>query len=87
MTKRINPYTRLKNLGSEYICELKNPETVGMWTYPKSRLDEGWSLTDLYERIKAAEQLGYDVKLMATNKGIEANYVKQAKATPWEFRY
>lgn len=75
-TKPITPYQRLLSEIRKYCFEVKHPHTVTMWHYPKAKLGEGWSLTDLYERTKAAEQLGYSVQLQALDIGLSVRYVK-----------
>ncbi len=49
-------------------------------------LNEGWALQDLYERTKAAEQLGYDVQPVANDEGLSVRYKKQIPVIPfsWE---
>jgi hypothetical protein len=84
--KRINPYTRLKEIGTEWANKIRFRDQRGMWFYPKKRLHEGWSLDDLYERVSAAEQLGYVVELKATEDGLEVVYLKELPPTPFEFR-
>jgi hypothetical protein len=49
-----------------------------MWFYPKGKLSEGgWKLDDLAERVQAADQLGYDVKLRMADDGLRVEYVKR----------
>lgn len=74
-TKPINPYSALLSRAQKYRSRVINPVKKGMWQYPKNRLDEGWALKDLWERTAAANQLGYDVKLEATDAGLEVKYV------------
>ena len=59
---------------------------VGMWHYPKDKLSEGWTLTDVYERVAAAEQLGYDVVLKAPKKGLEVEYIEKIPSIPYRFK-
>lgn len=61
---------------------LREKITITMWMYPKDKLNEGWSLHDLYERTKAAEQLGYDVQLVATDQGLSVCYKKKIPNIP-----
>lgn len=51
-----------------------------MWVYGKTQLP------DLYERVAAAKQLGYDVMLFAEQDGLHVKYVKEVEEAPWEFR-
>lgn len=83
--KRESPYMRLRRIGVEWINEVRYARIISLWTYPKAKLREGWGLADLYERIMAADKLGYDVILRATDAGIEAKYRKRPSDAPWEF--
>ena len=57
-----------------------------MWTYPKDKLNVNWNLTDLYERSRAAQTLGYKVIIEATDKGIEIYYAEKLPAyRPFSF--
>ena len=44
--------------------------------------DRGWKLLDLYERTKAAEQLGYDVQIVAGDDGLSVYYKKKVPDVP-----
>jgi len=77
-TKRISPYTRLLNQIKQFVADnIKYRHKKLMWRYPKKRLNEGWNLDDLHERIQAADQLGYDVQLIANDSGLEVHYIKK----------
>ena len=84
--KRKNPYQYLLEQINEFCDNLKYRHQVTMWKYPKNRLSEGWPLLELYERVKAAEQLGYDVQLIAQDDGLLIQYVKQIPHIPGEWR-
>lgn len=71
------PYQRLAEEFDQYKVKVAFPRRVGMWSYPKARLSEGWALLDLYERTKAAEQLGYDVILLPKDDGLHVQYVQK----------
>lgn len=45
-----------------------------MWTYPKNGLHKGWDLQNLWDRMAAAQSLGFTVTLEATDEGIEVYY-------------
>lgn len=79
---RVTPYQRLMERFREYASKVTYPRKVGMWNYPKAKLAEGWGLLDLYERTKAAEQLGYDVQLYATDEGLSVKYVQKRPEWP-----
>ena len=76
MAKRLNPYQRLLNEVIKFMRELKYRHTHVMWRYPMNKLNDTWSLKDLYERTKAAEQLGYEVKLIAKDDGLVVMFEK-----------
>jgi len=77
-TKRIMPYERLMQRVCMYQSKVVSPRVRGLWSYPKDRLAEGWPLTSLYERTKAADTLGYDVRLRAMEDGsLRVEYVER----------
>lgn len=84
MGKQINPYQRLKNVFRETWNKVQYAHKVQMWNYPKNRLSEGWNLTDLYERVGAATQLGYDVILEHNSTGLTVFYRKKIPSRPFE---
>jgi len=86
MTKRPNPYTTLANDAREWARSVLMARARTMWRYPKERLNEGWPLSDLRERTAAADQLGYDVRLRATDDGLVVEYVKRPPPPPWAIR-
>ena len=83
--KPITPYKRLLDDVREFCRKIKYRHTKSMWLYPKEKLDEQWRLDGLYERVCAAEQLGYDVVLVGKEDGLHVNYVKKAPDTPWRW--
>ena len=83
----INPYTRLLNRIKSFCFKLRTRRTVYMWNYPKNRLNEGWTLGDLYERAQAADQLGYDVIVETSpGSGITLKYVERLPAIPLDWQ-
>lgn len=81
-----NPYTRLLEEIREWCCKLLRRDKREMWFYPKKQLNDGWPLTDLYERVSAAKQLGYDVVLEANEMGLIVKYIKQIPNIPSTWR-
>jgi hypothetical protein len=83
--KQVTPYQRLLDSVREYLWTVRAPKTQLMWFYPKAKLNAGWYLTDLYERTKAADQLGYDVVLVAKDDGLHVKYRKlpDTSKLPW----
>ncbi len=74
---RETPYNRLKRVTQDYISRVELPRRITMWMYPKEKLREHWRLDDLAERVQAADQLGFDVRLRVSDKGLVAEYVKR----------
>lgn len=83
---RTNPYTDLKDRCAKWAITVVSPHTRGMWRYPREKLATGFRLDDLYERIRAADQLGYDVRLRAEDDGLHVEYVKRPGMPPYEIR-
>lgn len=83
-TGRISPYERLRRKFAEFASKVEHPRRRAMWCYPKDKLDSGWALSKLYERTKAAEQIGYDVQLVATDDELQVQYVEKRPAAPPE---
>lgn len=86
--KPITPYQRLKDEAKEWAFSVVYPWRRQMWRYPKEKLNRegGWSLSDLWERVAAAEQLGHVVQLKATDEGLIVEYIRKAPDAPWSFR-
>lgn len=86
--KRFNPYQRLMNQFAEWASSVIYPKRKSMWVYPKENLNKNWDLTDLYERVAAAKQIGYEVVLKATDEGIEVEYVEgRPSKLPYNVRF
>ncbi len=83
--KQKNPYQRLLDEIKDWCRKVKYRHEKTMWLYPKNRLDEGWALRDLYERTQAAQQLGYDVQLVASDDGLSVRYKKQVPSVPYSW--
>lgn len=81
--KRQNPYQRLRDQFRDWMNECLMRRRVSMWLYAKDKLHHNWTLTDLWERVAAAEQLGYDVQLSAKTDGLHVEYVKKLPGRPW----
>lgn len=82
--KRVNPYTSLKNRFSEWVSKAINRRRIHMWTYPRDKMDCSWSLSNLAERVAAADQLGYDVVLKSDDSGLRVEYVAKIPSRPWD---
>jgi hypothetical protein len=77
--KPVTPYDRLIRAVRRYVSSVLYPKKKTMWVYPKDKLSQGWSLSDLYERVAAADQLGYDVRLRIGETGLVVEYVERPK--------
>lgn len=77
MAKQVNPYSRLLDEVKQFAFRVKHPQRKTMWRYPKDKLSERWSLADLYERVAAANQLDYDVRLTTSDDGLIVEYIKR----------
>ena len=76
-TKPINHYTVLLARAHNFEQQVANPVTkVATW-FAKKDLDAGWNLKFIYHRVEAADALGFDSKLIATDRGLEVIYVKR----------
>jgi len=53
-----------------------------MWFYAKKDLSGGWELENLHQRVSAAQQLGFEVLLEASNDGLKVIY-REKIATPY----
>lgn len=84
MAEKFNPYHDLKRRFREFVnaCVMRPRKT--MWVYARSRLAEGWALDNLYERCAAAEQIGYEVQIKATDEGLVVQYVKKLPDRPYD---
>ena len=84
MTK--NPYNRLLEVFKDYARKVEYRRKKLMWRYPVDKLDTGWSLVKLNERVLAAQQIGYEVILAADEQGLFVYYQKKAPDMPYEVR-
>jgi len=75
---RTNPYTQLKNRFTAFANKVFGRRVVPMWNYRKE------TLPDLYERVSAAQQLGYEVRLVAKEDQIFVEYTQKLPDRPWD---
>ena len=84
MKKPINPYMTLKREFEEWIRKVMTRRVVSMWVYPADTIGTTkCNLMNLSERVQAAEQLGYGVRLRWTDAGLIVEYVEKLPRTPW----
>lgn len=84
---RFNPYQALMEEIKKFCHKVMYPKTKPMWTYPKKDLNTTWNIKDLYERTAAAEQLGWDVILKATDNGLEVKYQEKRPEVSYKWKY
>lgn len=80
-----NPYTRLLNEIRVFCLSLRRREKQ-VFTIPKAKMAEGWRVDNIWERTVAAEQLGWNVEVKATEAGLVFWYVKKPPAIPYNFQ-
>lgn len=85
MTKRVNPYSRLLERITRFCREIKYAHRRTMFTYPRDRLNAGWRLDQVYERVSAADQIGYECVVIADDTQLRIEYRKKVEI-PYEFR-
>ncbi len=84
----MNPYTRLLNQIKNWVDTLEYRHEVFMWEYPKSKIDLSWKINDLYHKVSAAKQLGYEVILeISEEEGLLVKYRKKMPIIPFEWKY
>ena len=79
-----NPYAVLKAEAVEWIAKVHRRRRVQMWRYPAKDIRTAqWNLFDLAERVRAADQLGFDVALRWVDDGLRVEYVERLPSTPY----
>lgn len=84
--KRKSPWHYLLEEFQDYVNAVRYRHQKMMFRYKKPDCDKTWRLDDLYQRVQAAEQLGYDVELRATNEYLEVWYIKKLPYLPSRFQ-
>ena len=85
-TKPKTPYQHLLEDIQKFCKQIQFRHRKTMWTYPKAQLGSGWNLKELWARTAAAEQLGYDVELIANDTGLIVRYVKKVPDVPYDWQ-
>lgn len=83
---RKNPYQRLLEEIRDWCRLVTYRHEVTMFVYPKYKLNEGWSMKEVWDRTAAAEQLGYDVQIIADNDGLTIKYKKKLPKVPYSWQ-
>lgn len=84
--KPISPYQRLLDEIIKFCGHIKYRHKVFMWGYPKDKLDTGWSLRNLAERVQAGKQLGYDTILEVSDDGQLNVFYHKKIEIPFEWK-
>lgn len=82
--KREGPYNRLVRIARQHLFNLAHRRRRDM--FAGLALGQTWNLDDVYERTKAADQLGWDVAVVAKDSKVFFQYVERGPEAPWELR-
>lgn len=77
--KPINPYDVLRNKYYQLRSAVLFPQRRQMWHYDIDSIKRGdtYRLNSLYQRVHAANTLGWDVRLVAHDDGLRVEYVRR----------
>ena len=82
-----NPYTRLRDEYRKWASSIIAPQVFGMFKLEGARTPgKAWRIHDLCERVAAADQIGFHVRLRVDGDDLLVEYVKRAPPPPWEIR-
>jgi hypothetical protein len=86
MTKRANPYQTLRDACAEWVRKAYRPAIVPTFLYPKSHVDQVAHLSDMRGQVKAADRLGYDVRVRfeESDGSLRFDFVKRPPPPPWQ---
>lgn len=81
----VSPYTRLKDDFREFVHNVYERRVVTMFSMSREGIyGKNYNIIDLYERVIAANQLGYDVRLRVDKEGkLVAEYIQKLPTRPW----
>lgn len=80
------PYQRLYGVLMEFARSVFSPKMIRMWRYDRISIegDATWKLSNLTERVAAADQLGYDVIIRNEDGNLVVYYRERpAKLPGW----
>ena len=75
--KPITPYQRLLDDIRDYVGKIKYRHKRIMFVFKEVKKRQSYTLDDLYERVIAAEQLGYDAIIETRDGDVVVSYVKK----------
>ena len=86
-TKPITPYQRLRDSARIIGSKILHPRRTHMFTYDAKKVTDrvGFRIDDLAERVQAANQLGYDVRVTWSDAGLSFHYVERIDVSPMSF--
>ena len=88
--KRISPYTRLQETGRRFFSKVVHPRKALMMTIPNARSSEKtWLSYEIFQRVVAADQLGYEVVLTVSDNDLVLKYIEKRpeyNTIPYEFK-
>jgi hypothetical protein len=85
-TKPVTPYARLLKQFIKYCDYVEYRDNRKMFLFKRDELLKGYSLSDVYERTRAADQLGFDVILRTDADGLHVEYIRRIPKRPWNVR-
>lgn len=80
---RKNPYVLLKERVRAWASSVLYPRRKHLFLFKKEIL-ASCTLEATYQRVTAAQTLGWRVEVKATEEGLTFEYVEQPSTTPWE---
>ena len=77
--KPITPYQRLHEKFELFVFNVKYPRKVLVWRYDQKLINSHsvWAMSELQQRVIAANHLGYDVMLESNEYGLDVFYRKR----------
>jgi hypothetical protein len=76
----------LRQDANEFYNKVNQRRKIGMFSYPKAKLNLTWTLSDLYERTITAKTLGWDVIIEADEEGLHVHYIQKLPTSrPYSF--
>lgn len=79
-----NPYALLKLSAQEFVRKCLTRRTVTCMLFKKENVESGagYDMRDLSQRVQAAQQLGWDVRVRWTDAGLQVEYVEKMPGAP-----
>ena len=86
--KQKTPYDRILDEIRTYVFNVMYPKSYNMFFFNSGDIEKVWSISDVYERTVAANDLGYDVFLVTTPdpKSLTIQYRKRPPTPNWRWK-